>query len=75
MLLLVCCFNWLCLVQHIPSICTDLIALAKGNHVTLMTEDKLLLVLIGGRLDDTLRVKDLQNCLSLSLLGLRLKEK
>lgn len=43
-LLLVYCFNWLCLVRHIPSICTDLTALTEGNHVSMMTEDKLLRV-------------------------------
>lgn len=38
--LLVYCFRWLCLVGHIPSICTDLTALTEGNHVRLMTEDQ-----------------------------------
>lgn len=29
-------FSWLCLVWHIPSICTDLTALTEGNHVRVM---------------------------------------
>lgn len=41
-LLLVYCFSWLCLVRHIPSICTDVTALTEGNHVRLIAKDKLL---------------------------------
>lgn len=43
-LLLLYCFSTLCLVGHIPSICTYLTAMTEGNHVRGITEDETLRV-------------------------------